>query len=364
MKIALVTDTYRPQINGVVSSIDTIKNELEKEHEVYIFAPTKAKEAYSLRSFPFFPYSGYKIAVVRAKTLAKTFEKKDIDLVHVHTPFSLGASGVGAARHLHLPAVGTFHTMLPEYTHYLSKTLGLLLKKFGWKYVTWFYGRFNALTVPSRPIKKSLVERDLENVYVIPNAVDTDHFHPSEEPKNENPTILFVGRIGREKKLEDLIDSAVHVVNEYPKAEFRIIGKGPDKDWYKELVEKRNISDNFFFEGYVESPELLKAYQSCDVFAIPSDTETQGLVSLEAMACGKPVIGANALGLKDVITHEDDGYLFQPGNPDELANYLIKLLGNSKLRRKMGKNARKKAEQFSAERVGKKWIRFYSSLIK
>lgn len=363
MKIALVTDTYRPQVNGVVSSVDTIADELEKEHEVHIFAPTKSERAHSFSSFPFYFSPDYRIAYVRAKTLAKTFEEKGIEIVHVHTPFSLGVSGVGAARHLALPAVGTFHTLLPEYTHYISETLGLLLRRFGWRYVTWFYGRFNAVTVPSTPIKESLVKRGLKNVYVIPNAVNVDLFHPGEEPPSGNPRILFVGRLGKEKRLEVLIDAASSVLKEYPEAKFQIIGKGVHGDWYKKLVKEKDLSSNFVFEGYVSFPDLIKAYQECDVFAIPSDTETQGLVTLEAMACEKPVIGANARGLKDVITHEDDGYLFSPGNPSELSNYLLQLLEDDKLRRKMGKRAREKAKEFSAEKIGKQWVKFYSSLL-
>ncbi|KXB09297.1 hypothetical protein AKJ46_00590, partial [candidate division MSBL1 archaeon SCGC-AAA833K04] len=235
MKIALVTDTYHPQVNGVVSSVDTIAEELEKEHEVHIFAPTRSERAYSFNSFPFYLWPDYRIAYVRAKTLAKIFEEKDIEIIHVHTPFSLGVSGVGAARHLTLPAVGTFHTLLPEYTHYISETLGLLLRRFGWRYVNWFYGRFNAVTVPSTPIKESLVKRGLKNVHVIPNAVNVDLFHPGKEPPSSDPCILFVGRLGKEKRLEVLIDAASSVLEEYPKAKFQIIGRGIHEDWYKKI---------------------------------------------------------------------------------------------------------------------------------
>ncbi|KXA92541.1 hypothetical protein AKJ64_02895 [candidate division MSBL1 archaeon SCGC-AAA259E17] len=363
MRIALATDTYHPQINGVVSSIDTIVEELEKEHEVHVFAPTESERAHSFRSFPFYPYPEYKIAYVRPEALAETFEEKEIEIVHVQTPFSLGVSALGASRRLSLPAVGTFHTLLPEYVHYLSRAPEFLLRKFGWKYITWFYGRFNAVTVPSKPIKKSLVRRGLENVYVIPNAVNTDFFHPGRNSSEANPSVLFVGRLAKEKNLKVLIDAAPTVLKEYPDTKFRIIGKGIHGDWYRELVKRKNLSSSFNFEGYVPSRELIEAYQECQIFAMPSTTETQGLVALEAMACETPVVGADARGLKDVISHGMDGYLFQPGDLEALSDYLLRLLSDDKSRKRMGEKARQKAEEFSSQKIGKQWTKFYSSLL-
>jgi 1,2-diacylglycerol 3-alpha-glucosyltransferase len=364
LKIALMTDTYHPQVNGVVSSIDTIAEEVGKKHEVRIFAPTKAKYAHGFRSVTFHPYPDYKIALVRPRSVARIFRKEGMDIVHVHTPFSLGLVGVGAARELALPVVGTFHTLLPEYTHYISKSLGFLLRRLAWRYVRWFYNRCNAVTTPSSPIRRSLVERGLKNVHVIPNAVNVNLFRQEERPPNENPCILFVGRLGREKKIEVLVDAAPKILKEHPKAKFRIVGMGVREGWYKNLVRKRGLTGSFVFERYLKLPDLVDAYRVCDVFAMPSDTETQGLVTLEAMACGKPVVGADARGLKDVITHDVDGYLFQPGSSDELADYVLGLLADEGLRRKMGKRAREKAEKFSSEKIGEQWIRFYSSLLR
>lgn len=363
LKIALMTDTYHPQVNGVVSSVDTIAEELGKKHEIQIFAPTKANRAHSFRSFTFYLYPDYKIAFVRLKTVAKIFRREGIDIVHVHTPFSLGMAGIGAARKLTLPAVGTFHTLLPEYTHYVSGHLGLLLRRLTWRYVTLFYRRCNVVTAPSNPMRETLVDRGLKNVYVIPNAVDVDLFRPEERPPNENPCILFVGRIGKEKKIEVLVDAAPKILEEHSGAKFRIVGMGVQEAWYKKLVRKKGLTDSFVFERYLDLPDLIDAYRSCDVFAMPSDTETQGLVTLEAMACGKPVIGADARGLKDVITHGVDGYRFRPGNPGELADYVLRLLADERRRQKMGEKAREKAERFSSKKVGEQWIRFYSSLL-
>ncbi len=359
-----MTDTYHPQVNGVVSSIDSIAGEVGKKHEVHIFAPTKVKHVHSFRSFAFCISPDYKIAFFRPKMVAKILRKEDIDIVHVHTPFSLGAAGIKAARELTLPAVGTFHTLIPEYTHYISETLGPLLSRLTWKYVTMFYKRCNVVTTPSNPMRERLVERGLKNVYVIPNSVDVGLFRPGERPRNKDPCVLFVGRLGKEKKIEVLIDAAPKILKEYPKARFRIIGTGIYEARYKKLVGKKGLTDSFVFEGYLDLSDLIDAYRACDVFVMPSETETQGLVALEAMACGRPVVGADALGLKDVITHGVDGYLFRPSSSDELANYVLGLLADERRWQKMGKKAREKAEKFSSKRVGEQWIRFYSSLLQ
>lgn len=359
-----MTDTYRPQVNGVVSSIDTIAGEVGKKHEVHIFAPTKVDHVHSFRSFTFYICPDYKIAFFRPKMVAKILREEDIDIVHVHTPFSLGAAGIKAARELTIPAVGTFHTLIPEYTHYFSEALGPLLSRLTWKYLTLFYKRCNVVTTPSNPMRERLVERGLKNVYVIPNSLDVGLFCPGKRPRNKDPSILFVGRLGKEKKIEVLIEAAPKILEEYPKARFRIVGMGIHRAWYKGMVEKKRLTDSFIFERYLDLSDLINAYRACDVFAMPSETETQGLVALEAMACGRPVVGANALGLKDVITHGVDGYLFRPSISDELANYVLKLLADKRRWRKMGKKAREKAEKFSSKRIGKLWVKFYSSLLQ
>ncbi len=362
LNIALITDTYRPQVNGVVSSIDSLAEELRKNNEVHIFAPTNVEGVTSFRSIPFYIQPGYRIALVQPNTLIEDFEERDIDIVHIHTPISLGYSGLKAADRLDIPSIGTFHTLLPEYAHYISEKLDFLFSAIGWKYLSWFYGQFDIVTTPSEPLKETLEDYGLKNVKVVPNSVDVDHFSPGKH-STDGISILYVGRIGKEKRLEVLIEAANEIRNSYPGVTFRIVGKGPDRAWYEDLVEEKNISENFIFEGYLSDPELIKAYRECDIFVMPSDTETQGLVVIEAMACGKPVIGANARGLKNVINHGEEGYLFQPGNPKSLSKYIDKLLEDNELREKMGEKARERAEKFSTGRIGRKWIELYSNLL-
>lgn len=363
-----MTDTYKPQTNGVVSSIDTISGAIESRgHKVEIFAPTGGDKTNTFLSVPSKIGKDYRIAILRSRSLRNKFKEKGIDLVHIHTPFTLGVAALSASRKEKLPAVGTFHTLLSEYTHYVSESLpdrfmNLFVRGI-WKYVIEFYSRFEILTVPSAPIKEMLSEKGLENIHVLPNAVDIEHYRPAGEPKNGSPKLLFVGRIGKEKRLEVLVGAAPRIIKEYPDAEFVVVGEGEHRGYYEDLAEDSGVGDWFDFRGHIPEGELIREYQSCDVFVIPSDTETQGLVALEAMACGSPVVGANARGLRYTISHGSDGFLFPPGSSSELSRYVLELLGDDDLRLEMAVNARRKAEKFSADRIGDKWIDFYSRVL-
>ena len=364
MKVALVTDTYHPQVNGVVSSVDSIVEEVGKEHEVRIFAPTNAKNAQGFRSFTFQPYPDYRIAFVGPKTIGEIFVREGIDLIHVHTPFTLGLAAVSAGKRLLLPIVGTFHTLLPEYTHYVYGRWGGLLRGLAWRYVSCFYRRCAVVTTPSNSMREVLVGRHrLTNVHVISNALNVDTFSPQDRPSNQDPVILYVGRLGREKKVEVLIDAAPRILGKFPRAVFRVVGRGVQGKLYEGMVRKKGLNGSFRFEHYLSPPDLVDAYRGCDVFVIPSDTETQGLVALEAMACGKPVVGADAGGLKDVITPEVDGYRFVPGSSEDLSRCVLELLADDDLRQKMGANARRKAEGFSQKKIAEQWMSLYSSLL-
>ncbi len=333
-----------------------------------IFAPSGDEGTNTSRSIPFVFNPEYEIGLSRGKSLEDEFDQKKIDLVHIHTPFSLGAAALRASRNRELPAVGTFHTLLSEYIHYVSESIPDFIKdlliKGTWKYVTEFYKKFEIVTAPSTPIKERLMEKGIKNIFVLPNAVDADHYHPADDEEKKDSFVLFVGRIGKEKKLEVLIEAAPKILEEFPELDFEIIGKGLHKNWYQNLVKERGLEDKFNFRGYVAEEELVKSYQNCDVFVIPSDTETQGLVALEAMACGSPVVGARAGGLKYTISHGSDGFLFSPGSTSELSKYVIKLLKNEEMRTEMGRKAREKAEKFSAERIGDRWIDFYSKILE
>jgi len=364
MRVALVTDTYHPQVNGVVSTVDSIARTVGDDVEVSIFAPTDGNGGTMFRSVTFRPYPDYKIAVVRPETLVRSFLEEGIDLVHVHTPLWLSSAAVVAAKRLGTPVVGTYHTLISEYTHYVCRRYPGLLKGLAWRYAFYFYRRCDMVTAPSRAVRQMLLGNGVEKVRLLPGAIDVNLFTPGPGRDGSDPVVLFVGRLDREKRIDVLIRAAPRVLQGCPGCTFRLVGTGVLEKHYRELVRSKGIEDSFVFDPYLETSDLVDAYRSCDVFVLPSDTETLGLVALEAMACGKPVVGADAWGLRDVISHSLDGYRFRPGDDVDLAGHLLRLLGDEALRRQMGARAREKAELFSSERITGRWTALYRSLLE
>ena len=167
----------------------------------------------------------------------------------------------------------------------------------------------------------------------------------------ERPIMLYVGRVSFEKR----IDWLYAPISQIEGVHLTIIGSGPAENY----LRKRLKGTNTTFMGYMTGQELAKAYASADVFAFPSDTETLGFVAMEAMASGIPVVGARAGGIPDVVSHGINGYMFTPGNLGEFSGYLQDLLFGTKLRQKLGRQARKDMEMWNWEASTKSLIQYY-----
>src|SRR3989304_1103394 len=175
MRIAVFTDSYRPQINGVVTSIDSFVSELKRRgHDVFIFAPSdpkaiKEKNVFRIRSFEFFGYKGYRVALPAKLMVEFPIEKIKPDVIHIHSPFSVGMLGLKIAKQYKIPVVATFHTMYPDYVHYVVKPNLLMKVEFlnkifrgaSWSYVRWFYNMCDAVVAPTTTIKKVLVKNGI-----------------------------------------------------------------------------------------------------------------------------------------------------------------------------------------------------------
>lgn len=197
-------------------------------------------------------------------------------------------------------------------------------------------------------ISKKIIEQPPEHIEhkrirYIPNGVDTEFFKPSAKSKNQRPTILFVGNIVRAKGLHNLLYALTQIRKEVPDINLFVVGEGSDKEFYIALAEKLNLRDSVVFLGFVQKHRLPKVYSQADVFCCPSEGEPFGMVNLEAMACGTPVVGFKAGGLPDYID-ETVGLLVSPYKYMELAKAILFLLQDRKLRRQMGRSARKRVE--------------------
>ncbi|MCP8319434.1 MAG: glycosyltransferase [archaeon] len=379
MKIAFFSDTYLPNRDGVVTSILTLRKALEERgHEAFIFCSgsRQAKErniddhVFYYTSIPFKPYPDYKIAFFPFLS-EREVEKLGIQLVHSHGLATTGWAAVRAARSLRLPIITTFHTLIPEAIHYVAKgdRMGKFVKRIAWSYVKFYLKRSDAIIVPSNVTKDILIKHGVEkDIYLIPSSVDVKRFNPDTngEPIREllgikdGHLVLYIGRLAKEKNLEVLIKAVPKVLKELPHCKFIVAGIGPAADYYKNMVLKSNLKESIIFQGYIEDGILERYYAASDVFVFPSKFETQGLTALEAMACGKPVVGADFLAIKEIVKNGYNGYLFNPDDPDDCAEKIIKTI---KERSIMSKNARQTALEYSVDECIDKLLKVYKKYV-
>ncbi|MEW6221731.1 MAG: glycosyltransferase [Candidatus Hadarchaeota archaeon] len=363
MRIGFFTDTFLPQKNGVVTSLLSFGAELEKRgHEVHVFCPktnVRHMEGMEVHSYPavsFRRYPEFKIAVPQGRDRAPK-----LDLVHTHSPFTMGFFGWRVAKFQKIPRVSTFHTLLSEYYQYVSRVGKPVLKLVSWRFCRAFYKRHKKLITPSAALKRLLREHGIKKpIEVIPTGIDIKALHPIDKKTarrklglEDERIFLCLGRVSYEKNL-DLVIRAMTEVD----GKLLLVGRGPATGKLKKLVDKKHLRKRVSFKGFV--PEKLKPLycSAADALVIASKSETQGLVVAEAMACGTPVIGANALAIPEVVRNGENGYLFKPENIGSLSALMQKFEPSEGMR----KNARKTAESYSIEKCTTKLEEFYNGL--
>ncbi|MBA7606020.1 Alpha-monoglucosyldiacylglycerol synthase [subsurface metagenome] len=364
MRIGFFTDTFLPQRNGVVTSILSFGPELVKKgHEVFVFCPQSNVKEYRgmvVRSYPsvtFRPYPEFKIAIPR-----DSGDLPKLDSIHTHGPFSLGVFGLRVAKKQGVHPVSTFHTMLSEYVRYLSRFGRGVLRRITWRYCRLYYNRCHKIITPSNALKMILLQHQIKKpIAVVPTGIDLNFFKPIEKKKakkklgiDDAQVFLTLGRLGFEKNI-DVVLQAFKDVN----AKLIIAGRGPAERKLKNLRKKLGLQKKVSFEGYV--PEKLKPtyYSAADAFVIASTSETQAVVVAEAMSCGTPVMGANSLAIPEIVSDGKNGYLFGPGNVEQLS----KILKSYRPSKKMRTHALKTGQKFSLQQCTDKLEKFYKSLL-
>jgi len=379
MRIAFYTDTYLPNRDGVVTAITSFRRELEANgHDVFIFASgsSKAKKenddpnVFIYLAAPFKPYPQYGIALFRFLSASKV-RQLGVDVVHSHGMATMGLAAERAARSLKVPYVVTLHTLIPRATHYVAggvKPIKTAAERIAWAYLRWYYNRCDVPTAPSGVIKELMEEHGIRGVRVVPNGIDVEKLNPrvADGPIRDwwnlrgKKVVLHLGRLALEKNLEVVINSALFVLEEEPEARFLVVGTGPAAVYYKNLARKKGVDKYFVFTGFVEDRWIPNYYACADAVVVPSKFETQGLVTLEAMACGKPVAGADYLATKEMVKDGVNGYLFNPDSPEDCAEKILAALNS---RRGIRTNARRTAEKYSVKECTKRLLSLYEELV-
>lgn len=367
MRIAYFTDTYIPQVNGVTYVVDTHAKLLSQKHKVKIYAPAYrlkgSVEKYSkgnltIEKYPSLPVIFYKdvhFPFVDVYKMFKSVEKFKPDVIHFHTPLTIGATSIIIARYLKIPLITTYHTLwsetlppLPPFKvidNFFREQINQkdLLRDTIWKASKRIFDYCDVIISPAKIIKDELITHSHKSkLVVISNGVDTGKFTPKTKLKT-NFKILYVGRLSPEKNIDTVIRAFAIVKKEIDKATMEIVGGGPSLDGLKKLVKKLKLSKEIIFRGSVPRENLTNYYNRCDIFVTGSAMEVQPLTILEAMSCGLPVVGVKKAGVAGMVEDDFNGYLIPSPNAKKMAEKIVNILLNDKLRVRLSKNSRKTA---------------------
>ncbi len=368
MRIALFTETFLPKVDGIVTRLSHTVDHLQRQgDQVLVFSPDgglrdyKGAKIYGVPGFPLPLYPELKLALPRP-SFRQVLENFRPDLIHVVNPAVLGLGGLYYAKSLGVPLVASYHTHLPKYLeHYgLGMLEGLL-----WELLKVAHNQALLNLCTSTAMQEQLTDHGIERVELWQKGVDTELFQPhlgSPEVRSQlsqghpdSPLLLYVGRLSAEKE----IDRIKPILEAIPGARLALVGDGP----YRHDLEAYFANTPTYFAGYRTGSDLAAAFASADAFIFPSRTETLGLVLLEAMAAGCPVIAANAGGIPDIVTDGVNGYLFDPSDEQGAIAATRRLLSNSAEREQIRHNARQEAERWGWSAATRQLRRYYQSVL-
>jgi glycosyltransferase involved in cell wall biosynthesis len=321
----------------------------------------KGAKIYGVSGFPLPLYPELKLALPRP-SIGVALEKFQPDLIHLVNPAVLGLGGLYYAKMMQIPLVASYHTHLPQYLHHYG--LGML-EGLMWELIKASHNQAQLNLCTSTAMIEQLREHGVERLDLWQRGVDTETFHPdlvSEEMRShlsqghpESPLLLYVGRLGAEKE----IDRIKPVLEAIPNARLALVGDGP----HRSALEKHFAGTPTHFVGYLTGKELGSAFASADAFVFPSRTETLGLVLLEAMAAGCPVVAARSGGIPDIVTDGVNGYLFDPADEDGAIAATIRLLERKEERETLRQNARGEAERWSWTAATRQLQNYYRAVV-
>jgi glycosyltransferase involved in cell wall biosynthesis len=386
LNIAMICDPIGNNKSGVVvSTLRFAKILKERGHNV-IFIGAKSREhknhsyndgikAYRYRSLPVPKSGGWYLAFPTVKELKKVFKEENIDVVHILLPMSGSVMAIRAARALGIKIVAHSHSQPENLFMDLPKIIRPTLSRMWNSYLAWTYSKAEALIYPSEMARTLLdkLSRKNQPSHVISNGINTKVFKPVpigdfyerfSVPK-DTVKLLFVGRLFPEKSVDTLIKAIPHIIKKHENVHIMIVGEGHLRTKLEKLTHNLAVEEFVTFLGLVSEEDKILAYNASDIFVLPSLAELEGMVVLEAKACGKPIIISDAKMSASRFFVDGNGYLFETKNHIDLAEKALQLITNAELRRKMGKISLEKSKDYDIERsVDKLEAVYYSALGK
>ena len=384
----MFTDSYPPYINGVSTSILMLQRALEKKgHQVFIVTVNPENLSYKYENedkiirIPGIPIGiyDYRLTGVYPLRVIKKIAAWNLDIIHSHTEFGVGTFARLIASEFNIPLVHTYHTMYEDYIHTITKGYFDKSSKKLVEYFTRFYcdKTCSELIVPTKKTydlfkEKYKYDRD---IYIVPTGIEVERFYrekfkPEElqkirekhQLKKSDFVILYVGRLGKEKNIEFIIDVQQMLVKDYPKAKLVLVGDGPDAEDIKALVRKYNIEKNVIFTGKVPYDETPKYYNMADIFITASHFETQGLTVIEAMAASLPAICIDDESFNNTVVNGLNGYIFK--TKEECKKDIEAIIKDKKMKEKLARGARTSAEMHSSKYFAEQVLDVYKKAIE
>lgn len=413
MKIVIATAVYYPMINGVAVFSHNLAVGLAKRgNEVMVICPSQTGRNYTrtidgvrtvyLRSvdakvypdqihnvpekkkflgikLPHLVYRhGLRVSVFPQIEVKKALDEFRPDVVHVQVSDPIGLSVVWYARKHDIPVVTTEHNQPDVFTDPL-KVPGVVKKPVNCLLTSYFRNRQSKsdfVTMPTEQAIKALIWSRGKGfpvpVAAVSNGVDLADFKPGKASAeiyhkyslpNDRPVVLYVGRVDPEKRVGVVLDAFKEARKKVPKALLVVVGDGVDKVRLMQKTKKMGLGDDVKFLGRVLPPDLYELYKIGDVFATASEIETQGIVLIEAAACGLPLIAVNKGAVSEVCRDGENGYLCQPGNVTEISEAMVKILSDSDLRTRFSENSIKIASEHDFEKTLDKFENIYKRVI-
>ena len=346
MNIGIFTDTYHPQINGVVTSIRMLEKELTKlGHRPFIFTTTDPNatpvnsNVFRLPSMPLTFLPTHRVAILYSPALMFKMKSLRLDIIHTHTEFPLGIFGKLMSEIYRIPMVHTFHTMYEDYVHYVLNGY-LITPKMAQRFSRVFCNRANVVIAPVDKTHKYLKEIGVNRlIKTIPTGLDftpfaIENFSQGELARTkmelgiglDDPVIISIGRVAKEKSLDVLISIMPRLLERLPETKLVIVGDGPQKAELQQMANFLGISRSVIFTGARPWDTIGKYYQLGHVFATASTSETQGLTYIEAMASKVPVVVKKDPSFEGLIKHGETGFIFE--NTQDAADVLYYALVN------------------------------------
>ncbi len=354
MRIALFSEAFSPQVNGVVrTQAELIRFLRGRGHQVlqavpYYRANSRQEQVVEFKAIPFPLYPEMPIILPHWKFHRQEFAKIEAfkpDLVHLMSPGVLAFFGQKWARSHGCPVVASYETDVIRYIHYYG------FARFEpqlWRYLRWLFNNCHHTYVPSQVTKDQLIKGGVRDVRVFERGVDSVLFHPGKRSEELRAAlgvgpgaalVFYAGRISKEKNLEALLGAFVRLLAKHPNARLVLAGEGPHRRALMRSFRNAGVT----FTSWKKGEELAALFASADLFALPSTTETLSLVSLESMASGAPVLAMNAGGVRDIVQNERTGLL--ANSAEDFERSLHRLVEDVPLRTRLGLNARAYAEE-------------------